>query len=37
MQVCSQCPALKGHENEIDKILAKSLIEAKHYNKKNFW
>ena len=26
------CPELKGHEHQIDMVLGKSLIQAKHYN-----
>lgn len=33
-RVCSQCPAFKGHEKELDEVLGKCLIEAKHYQKR---
>ena len=33
-QVVGECPVLKEHETEVDKILSKCLIEAKHYLKR---
>ena len=33
-QVISECPELKGHENRIDQVLGKSLIQAKHYQRR---
>ena len=40
-QVVVECPSLCGHETAVDKVLSKSLIEAKHYitrkvSKENF-
>ena len=33
-QVISECPELKGHEHRIDQVLSKSLIQAKHYQRR---
>lgn len=34
IQVISEFPQLKGHERDLDGVLGKSLIQAKHYQMK---
>ena len=34
VQVTSEFPQLKGHEKKLDGVLGKSLIQAKHYQRK---
>ena len=34
LQVISEYPQLKGYERNVDHVLGKSLIQAKHYQRK---
>ena len=34
LKVLSECPELKGHERDIDKVLKDCLIQSKHYKSK---